>query len=193
MLTTSFAAVTRCPVILCHPTTAVLFRFDPATQFVPWTAADDPTMGGLSRSALVPTDGGTACFTGVVSLANGGGFCSVRSPEFTPVPDAVAVALRVRGDGKTYKLCLHTRYMQPGTSYRASFDTRPNEWIDVHLPLADFVLMRFGSRAGVSPADPARVTAVSLLISDRQEGPFALEVAHVGLVASGSRGMTTGH
>lgn len=176
-----------------HPSPTVLFRFDPTTPYRPWTAADDPTMGGQSRSALIPTDGGTACFTGVVSLANGGGFCSVRSQEFAPMSDAVAVALRVRGDGKAYQVCLHTRHMLPGTSYRASFKTPPGEWTDVTIPLTDFVLMRFGSRAGITPADPARVTAVSLLISDRQEGPFALEVSHVGLVAPGSRGMTTGH
>lgn len=180
---------------VCHPITtpAVLFRFDPTLPFTPWLAIDDPTMGGRSRGGLIPTDGGTACFTGVVSLADGGGFCSVRSPDFAPVPDADAVALRVRGDGKAYKVCLHTRHMLPGTSYRAGFDTRPGEWIDVHLPLSEFVLMRFGARAGVTPVDPARVTAVSLLIADRQEGPFALELAHVGLVASGSRGMTSEH
>ncbi len=172
------------------PPAAVLFRFDPTGPFAAWQAIDDPTMGGQSRSTLVPTDSGTACFTGALSLANGGGFCSVRSPDFTPAPDATAVALRVRGDGKAYKVCLHTRYMLPGTSYRASFHTRPGEWMDIFIPLADFVLMRFGARAGIAPADPARVTAISLLIADRQEGPFALELAHVGLVHSPPRGMT---
>jgi NADH dehydrogenase [ubiquinone] 1 alpha subcomplex assembly factor 1 len=182
-------------VIAClqPPPAAVLFRFAPTGPFAEWLAIDDPTMGGQSHSALIPTDGGTACFTGVVSLADGGGFCSVRSPDFAPLPEATAVVLRVRGDGKTYKVCLHTRYMLPGTSYRASFDTRPGEWQDVSLPLADFVLMRFGARAGIAPADPARVTAVSLLIADRQDGPFALELAHVGLVDSPPRGMTSGH
>ncbi len=176
-----------------QPPPAVLFRFDPTGPFAAWQTIDDSTMGGQSRSALVPTDGGTACFTGEVSLANGGGFCSVRSPDFAPVPDATAVALRIRGDGKTYKVCLHTRYMLPGTSYRASFDSRPGEWLDVSIPLADFVLMRFGARAGIAPADPARVTAISLLIADRQEGPFTLELAHVGLVHTPPRGKTLGH
>lgn len=179
---------------LCHPhpTPAVLFRFEPTQPFVPWAVIDDPTMGGRSSSAFIPADSGAACFTGRVSLENGGGFCSVRSPDFSPVTDADAVVLRVRGDGKTYKLCLHTRYMQPGTSYRATFDTRPGEWTDILIPLDEFVLMRFGARAGVSPVDPARVTAISLLIADRQDGPFALEVAHVGLVQSTAGGKTTG-
>jgi monofunctional biosynthetic peptidoglycan transglycosylase len=180
--------MTFCPTL---PVPTVLFRFDPSHSFIPWSAIDDPTMGGRSHGGLIPTASGTARFTGVVSLDNGGGFCSVRSPDFPPVPAADAVALRVRGDGKTYKVCLHTRHMLPGTSYRASFDTRPGEWIDVHIPLAEFVLMRFGSRAGVSPVDPARVTAVSLLIADRQEGPFVLELAHVGLVQSAGGGKTT--
>lgn len=180
--------VTECP----SPTAAaVLLRFDLSHPFTRWSTVDDPTMGGHSWSQWIPTDSGTACFTGVLSLENGGGFCSVRSPDFPPVPDADAVSLRVRGDGRTYKVCLHTRYMLPGTSYRASFDTVADEWIDLHLPLSEFVLMRFGARAGVSPVDPARVTAISLLIADRQEGPFALELAHVGLVQSAGGGKTT--
>lgn len=170
----------------------MLFRFDPTQPFVPWAVLDDPTMGGRFASAFLPTDAGAACFTGRVSLENGGGFCSVRSPDFSPVPDADSVALRVRGDGNTYKVCLHTRYMQPGTSYRASFATTPGKWSDIHIPLAEFVLMRFGARAGVSPVDPARVTAISLLIADRQDGPFALELAHVGLVRTAGGGKTTG-
>lgn len=180
-------------MIACHQPTAaaVLFRFDPATPFAPWTVIDDPTMGGRSRSQFVPTDGGTACFTGVVSLENGGGFCSVRSPEFSPAAAATGVQLRVRGDGRTYKVCLHTRHMLPGTSYRATFEPRPGEWEDVRIPLSEFVLMRFGARAGVTPVDPARVTALSLLIADRQDGPFALELAHVGLVETAGGGKNT--
>lgn len=170
----------------------MLFRFDPTQPFVPWAVIDDPTMGGRSQSAFIPTDGGAGCFTGTVSLENGGGFCSVRSPDFAPVTDADAVALRVRGDGKTYKVCLHTKYMQPGTSYRATFDTRPGEWTDVLIPLCDFVLMRFGARAGVNPVDPARITAISFLIADRQDGPFTLEVGYVGLVRTASGCQTPG-
>jgi NADH dehydrogenase [ubiquinone] 1 alpha subcomplex assembly factor 1 len=174
------------------PFPGLLFRFDPPGGWAGWTAIDDPTMGGRSRSALLPTDRGGACFTGVVSLENGGGFCSVRSPDFPPVPAADAVVLRAFGDGHTYTVCLHTRHMPPGTSYRLKFTPRPGVWEDVTLPLEEFVLMRFGARAGVSPVDPARVVGLSLLISDRQEGPFVLELAHVGLVQTADGGNTNG-
>lgn len=162
---------------------AVLFRSAPTARFEPWVSIDDGVMGGASRGALVPADDGTVCFTGTVSLENNGGFCSVRSPDRGRLGDGWdAIVLRVRGDGKTYTLCLHTRHLLPGTSYRCRFTPPAGGWASVTLPLADFVLMRYGYRAGVTPVNPAQVTGVSLMISDRQDGPFALGLAEVRMV-----------
>ncbi|MEO2089192.1 MAG: CIA30 family protein [Gemmataceae bacterium] len=165
-----------------------LYRYCPHTLFVPWQPADDGLMGGVSHSAFVRTADGHAAFRGVVSLENNGGFCSVRSPDLPArLTGGDAIALRVRGDGRTYTLCLHTRTLLPGTSYRCRFTPPAGEWVREVLPFAEFVLMRFGQRAGVSPVDPAAVTALSLLVSDRQEGPFTLEVAEVTLTVSPAR------
>lgn len=145
----------------------------------PWIAVDDGVMGGRSRSRLA-IDGGTALFTGTISLENGGGFCSVRSPDFADGwGEYCGVSLRVRGDGKTYTLCLHTRALMPGTSYRCRFDPPSGEWADFLLPFDRFVLMRFGYRVGVEPVNPAHIRSVSLMIADRQDGPFTLELAHL--------------
>ena len=56
-----------------------LFRFDTPDVIVGWSAIDDRVMGGRSRSALRKTGAACASFSGEVSLANGGGFASVRS------------------------------------------------------------------------------------------------------------------
>lgn len=165
-----------------------LYRFCPHTQFAPWLPADDGLMGGVSCSSFARTADGHAAFRGCVSLENNGGFCSVRSPDLPArLTGGAAIALRVRGDGRTYTLCLHTRTLLPGTSYRCRFTPPAGEWVRVVLPFADFVLMRFGQRAGVSPVDPAAVTGLSLLVADRQEGPFTLEVAEVTLTAPPAR------
>lgn len=165
-----------------------LYLFCPHMPFVPWQPADDGLMGGVSCSSFARTADGHAAFRGCVSLENNGGFCSVRSPD---LPERLAaqeaIALRVRGDGRTYSLCLHTRTLLPGTSYRCRFAPPAGEWVRVVLPFANFVLMRFGQRAGVSPVDPAAVTAMSLMVSDRQEGAFVLEVAEVTLTTPPAR------
>jgi len=158
--------------------TRMLFAFDDRASD-PWCPADDGLMGGRSRSRFVFGEG-VATFAGVVSLEADGGFCSVRSPDLaTGFGGGAGVSLLVRGDGKAYTFCLHTRALMPGMSYRCRFTPPAGEWAEVVLPFDQFVLMRFGFRVGVEPVNPAHVRGVSLMIADKQEGPFALEVARI--------------
>ena len=158
-----------------------LFDFESGSALVPWPSVDDGVMGGLSKGRMIPTDQGHACFTGLVRLDNNGGFCSIQSPQLTSSLHGYdGITLRVRGDGQAYSLGLHQAHMFAGTSYRCRFDTIPLQWIDVVLPFQQFVLMRFGQRAGVSPVCPQKIVQLSLLCGDRQAGPFTLELAAVG-------------
>ena len=158
-----------------------LFDFESGSSLVPWPSVDDNVMGGLSKGRMIPTDQGHACFTGLVRLDNNGGFCSIQSPQLTSSLHGYdGITLRVRGDGQAYSLGLHQAHMFAGTSYRCRFDTIPLQWIDVVLPFQQFVLMRFGQRAGVSPVCPQKIVQLSLLCGDRQAGPFTLELAAVG-------------
>ena len=49
-----------------------------------------------------------------------------------------AAVLRVRGDGRRYKLNLRTSSHFDGVVYQAAFATRNGAWLTVELPLADF-------------------------------------------------------
>ena len=57
----------------------VLFDFSAPTAADAWSAIDDRVMGGVSRSRLRHDTAGHAVFEGEVSLAQNGGFASVRS------------------------------------------------------------------------------------------------------------------
>ena len=154
----------------------VFFDFAYGSSAESWQPVDDGVMGGVSRSEFQL--GGR--FSGFVSLENNGGFCSVRSPAIgLGLGEFNAIRLRLRGDGKTYCVCLHTRYQLPGTSYRARFDTTEGLWDEITIPFSDFVLMRYGFRAGILPVEPRQILAFSLMISDKQEGPFQLDVAEI--------------
>ena len=161
--------------------TAEELAFDFDAPFASWSSADDGVMGGRSRSQFTAIPCGGR-FTGVVSLANGGGFCSVRSPDFAEGWAGFdAVSLLVRGDGRTFTFCLHTRGLMPGMSYRRRFTPQAGEWAEITLPLEEFVLMRFGFRVGVAPVNPDHIRAVSLMVADAQEGPFTLDVKRIAL------------
>ncbi len=153
-----------------------LFRFDQPEGTAGWFAIDDGVMGGQSRSSLRHDAAGHAVFAGNVSLANGGGFASVRSrAQDLAAPGAVAYVLTVRGDGKRYKLAVRCDDHIDGISHQATFVAPSGAFTEVRLPLADFVATLRGRSVAAAPAlDPTRVRQAGLLIAERQAGPFAL-------------------
>lgn len=161
----------------------VIFDFsDPATA-AGWTAIDDRVMGGVSQSRLRHAPEGHGVFEGHVSLERNGGFASVRCRAGAlGDADATACVIEARGDGRRYKLSLLTDDAFDGVSYQAGFAPTAEGWQTLRIPLADF-RSGFRGRAvpGAPPLDPARLRQVGLLIADRQEGAFSLQVRRIGL------------
>ena len=151
--------------------------FDFSGRAEAWPNIDDPVMGGLSRSRM-RLDGGVAVFEGVVSLENNGGFASLRSrPAAHDLEGYDGLVLRVRGDGKTYGVRLRTESRFDGVSYQVKLATEAGRWIEARLPFAAF---RPGFRGrevrGYPALDPGAIRTFGLIISDKQEGPFRLEI-----------------
>jgi hypothetical protein len=153
--------------------------FAAAEESARWRAIDDAVMGGRSSSSVRATGDESCVFGGRLSLENNGGFASVRR-ELEPgsLSDASMVVLRVRGDGKTYRLRFRTRSGFNVPSYQAEFATVAGEWIDVELALADFQ-PRWRGRLVRSAATlaAAEVRGIGLQIADEQVGAFSLELA----------------
>ena len=142
-----------------------------------WAAVDDVVMGGRSDSRLVH-EAGHCVFRGRLSLENNGGFASVRcTPSELGLEGATRLSLRYRGDGKTYKLRLRMDGKFDGVSYEARFETVEGEWMETSFELSEFRPVWRGNRVpGAPELDPARVRSVTLMISDKQAGPFRLEL-----------------
>ena len=153
--------------------------FELAFRAGDWAAIDDAVMGGRSRSGLAMTPEGTAVFSGTVSGENGGGFASVRSrPLELDLSGREGLRLRARGDGKRYKLCVKTDSAFDGVVYQSAFETPSATWQTVDLPFARFVPSFRGRRLDrEAPLDPSRIATLGLMVSDRQLGPFRLEIA----------------
>ncbi|HET6430594.1 CIA30 family protein [Dyella sp.] len=161
-----------------EPAMRMLMQFDSLPSEPRWIAVNDGVMGGRSTGGPALVDGALV-FRGTLSLANNGGFSSVRSTgrDFD-LSDATAVVLRVRGDGRRYQLRLATdaRYRGLAVSYGASFDTTVGQWTEVHVPLASLQPSVRGMRLQGPPLDPAQVHEIGLLIADKREGAFVLAV-----------------
>lgn len=160
-----------------------LIHFDSRPGEPRWVAVNDGVMGGLSRGGPALVDGQLQ-FRGELSLANNGGFSSVRTVgvayDFT---GASAVVLRVRGDGRPYQLRLATnaRFRGLAVSYAGEFATEAGQWIEVRVPLATLVPTVRGFRLDGPSLDPSRIREIGLLIADKREGAFALDVDWIGL------------
>jgi monofunctional biosynthetic peptidoglycan transglycosylase len=152
---------------------------DPAA----WQIVNDSVMGGMSKSRVVAAPGGGVRFEGVVSLEYGGGFASARCAYSLPAAEARApvggFALRVHGDGKHYRLTIFTRSATTNSRepyhYQGKFETTGGEQ-EIRLPLAAFSASLRGRQVAAPPLDPCLIVALGLQISDRQSGPFVIDL-----------------
>ena len=166
-----------------EPAMTPLFSFEANADEPRWVAVNDGVMGGRSRGGP-EVGGGLLRFSGELSLANNGGFSSVRTVGRTyDFSDAEAVVMRVRGDGRRYQLRLATdaRFRGITVSYGGDFATEAGQWTQVRVALADLRPSAHGFDLQGPPLDPTRVREIGLLIGDKREGPFELEVDWIAL------------
>jgi len=141
---------------------------------------------------LVPDPAG-ARFEGIVTTENNGGFASIRTRNLEPplnLADATGLALRVRGDGKRYKLLLRDSSSWDTLAYGAQFDTQPATWITVKIPFADLVpVFRAKTVPNAPPLNLRQVVSLQIMLSKFayngqrnptfQSGDFRLQISTI--------------
>lgn len=155
-----------------------VFNFDKPGDENAWRTIDDVVMGGISSSTWKVTADGTAMFTGTVSLENNGGFSSVRSRAGSyDLSNYKGIALRVKGDGKQYKLNIKTDAQFDSIMYQGEFATEKGIWQIVKMPFAKFVATYHGAvLSDVPKLDIKSIRTFGFLIANKQKGPFQLEI-----------------
>jgi monofunctional biosynthetic peptidoglycan transglycosylase len=147
-----------------------------------WMITNDGVMGGKSSSQFQINKDGNGVFLGTVSLENNGGFASVKNHEPLNLGGYKSVKLSVLGDGNRYSFRLQTgseSAVHPW-SYEQRFETKDGEWTEIELPLDAFVATYRGrTPEDVPPLDPSKIKRYGLLISDKQEGKFRLEIEKI--------------
>ena len=155
-----------------------VFDFNTDSDVESWIVVNDGVMGGVSQGELVSTKDGAALFRGNLSLDNSGGFASVRTylPDRLPAP-CHGLSVRVRGDGRRYRLRARTDTRFDGVAYQSAFATEPGSWITVRLPIRDFQPTYRGRVLHGEPGlDPGRIRQIGFMTADRLAGPFELEI-----------------
>lgn len=164
--------------VMAEETPKVLFDFSGADAAKKWQTVNDGVMGGVSKGTFTITDKQTMEFYGSLSLENNGGFASVRTKDKQlGLEKGDTLVTKVRGDGRQYSLNLYLNRPLIAFSYRATVQTKKDEWIEVKVPLDKFEATSFGRVVKNAGAlDPKEVNGVGFLLSDKKAGPFKMEV-----------------
>lgn len=154
-----------------------LFTFDAKGGSPKWQIVNDGVMGGRSQSRYRLTDDGWLEFKGTLSLENNGGFASVRlMGQPMKLSSGDTLVARVRGDGRTYTFNVYDRGDFRGYSFRQTFKTKKDEWIEVEFPIDDFVATWRGRTFRNEKLQAAKANGLGFLLGDKKPGPFQLEI-----------------
>ena len=175
LLLAALASVVGRPLCAGEPEKGRVMDFsDPNVARRLWVV-NDGVMGGVSQSRLRQEAEGVV-FEGEVSLRNNGGFASLRGPVAW-ADGTSALELAVHGDGKRYRLLLRMDSAPGAASYQCDFDALGPQ--THRFTAADFQATFRGRLVSAAPLVFARVVEFGVLIADKQEGPFVLQLRHI--------------
>ena len=173
--------------LMADDTQRTLFDFSGADSAKEWQTVNDGVMGGVSDGRFKITDAKTMEFFGTLSLANNGGFASVRTkPKNLGIEQGDTLVAKVRGDGREYMLNLYPNRQRVAYSYRAAMQTKKDQWIEVKIPLDTFEATSFGrivTNAGA--VKPTEINSIGFMLGDKKAGPFKLEIEWIKVERAG--------
>ncbi|MBX7106241.1 MAG: CIA30 family protein [Gemmataceae bacterium] len=158
-----------------------LFDFTGTDAAQEWQVINDGLMGGVSEGNFKITDKKTLEFFGTLSLENNGGFASVRTKaKKLGLQKGDTLVAKIRGDGREYSMNLYLNKPLMAFSYRATVQSKKDEWIEIKLPFDKFEATSFGrvvKNAGA--VNPEEVNALGFMLSDKKAGAFKLEIESI--------------
>lgn len=157
----------------------LLFATTEANANARWYVVNDSVMGGISNSQVL-YENDNLVFTGNVSLANNGGFASIRTLLDVQSQDITKIMLRIKGDGQTYQLRLRTNEYMDGAAYTRSFSNTKSEWLNIEFLPEGFQLTYRGrlleQQHTINFKD---IKQLGFMIAGKQAGEFRLEVEKI--------------
>lgn len=164
----------------------MIIDFSDDASIAPWQIVNDGVMGGLSQGTRFAQDGAMV-FRGVINT-NGGGFSSLRRRmPAGALNNTAGLRLKVRSDGRDYKLTFRTseRWRGRSVSYQASIPaTALGDWTDVTVPFSNMQTSVFGRTVRAAPFDPSDVREMGIILADGIDGPFMFEVKRLACLGS---------
>jgi monofunctional biosynthetic peptidoglycan transglycosylase len=86
----------------------------------------------------------------------------------------------VKGDGREYTINLYTNKNLTAFSYRQSFQTIKDKWVELSFPLEKFIATSFGKVIPkAEPINPSEIESLGFMIGDKKPGAFQIEFKNI--------------
>ena len=167
--------------IMAEDKDRLVFNFNTPESGKIWVSVNDNVMGGISEGKFKITQDKTLFFYGSLSLANNGGFASIRClPAQLGLKKNDSIYFQAKGDGREYTMNLYTNKRLTAFSYRQSFQTKNNEWVEISLPLEKFITTSFGKVIPkAEPINPTDIESLGFMLGDKKPGAFQVEFKEI--------------
>jgi len=167
--------------IMAEEKDRLIFNFNTPESGKSWVNVNDNVMGGISVGKFKITEDKTLFFYGSLSLENNGGFASIRClPTQVGLKKYDSICFQAKGDGREYTMNLYTNKRLTAFSYRQSFQTKNNEWIEISLPLEKFIATSFGKVIPKAETiNPTEIESLGFMIGDKKQGAFTIEFKNI--------------
>ena len=160
--------------------TYTIFEFSKQSNISSWRVVDDVVMGGVSSGNFEINEEGNGLYTGKISLDNNGGFSSLRYQfDKINVENFSKVILKIKGDGKKYQFRVKDN-SQNYYSYVQTFETS-NDWELVEISLSEMYPVFRGRKLGLNDFSSNGIEEIALLIGNKKEESFRLEISKIYL------------
>ena len=167
-------------ILLMFMNSILLYDFSAKSKVSDWRIINDGVMGGESKGSFNIDENGYGVFQGTISLANSGGFSSVRY-EFDPlkVAENAKIYLLLKGDKKDYQVRIKA---QKNTyySYIATFKTT-GDWQEIVIPLTDFYPSYRGRKLPMANFSGSFMEEIVFLIGNGKNENFKLMLDKIEL------------
>lgn len=155
-----------------------IFEFNKTSNLTNWQVVNDGVMGGRSSGRFQLSEEGNGLFIGHISLANNGGFSSVRYQFKTlNVQSYTHLVLRIKGDGKKYQFRIKERASDQ-YSYITTFQTTA-DWETIQLTLSDMCPYFRGRKLNKPSFNQETIEEIGFLIGNKIAENFKLEIASI--------------
>lgn len=149
-----------------------------------WFVVLDGVMGGRSTGELQVRDESLE-LTGKISLANRGGFASVRTAYASIDLSAfkgVKIRYRALGQSFAFTLSNYRRFYLP--RFKHALPETEGNWQELVLPFTDFKKMRFSEVLGDGPTkqELEKIIRLGLISNDKKASEYSLEIDFIEFI-----------